>query len=86
MAKRHGTNFADRNAIQQYVEQGITDAARIAANLNLVEGPVQNYVDDLTGKNKPKRGRKPAAKANVPTPAPAPADDDKPDLSATAGE
>lgn len=54
MPKRAGTNFTDRNNIADYVNSGVTDAERIASNLNLEPGPVQTYVDMLTGKTKPK--------------------------------
>lgn len=69
MPKRNGTNFQDRNAIREYVDQGITDPARIAANLNLMEAPVANYVDLLLNPPKPKpkrKPRKPQAQADTP--------------------
>lgn len=66
MPRRKGTNFQDRNAIKDYVSIGVTNAGMIAANLNLDEGPVANYVESLINPPKPKpkptrKSRKPAA-------------------------
>jgi hypothetical protein len=71
MPKRNGTNFQDRNRIKEYVDQGVTDPGRIAANLNLMEGPVASYVDLLLNPPKPKpkpkrKPRKPQAETEAP--------------------
>jgi hypothetical protein len=46
--RKVGTNFTDRNDIRDYVEAGVTDATRIARNLNCEVKPVQGYIDSLT--------------------------------------
>jgi hypothetical protein len=46
--KKVGTNFTDRNDIKDYVDAGITDATRIARNLNCEVAPVQGCIDSLT--------------------------------------
>lgn len=60
MPRRAGTNFQDRNEIKRLVEEGETNAERIAANLNLEADPVARFVKSLTA---PKAKRKPRQKA-----------------------